>query len=78
MIYPTLYRMKVTALIPDDIVSDVKLLTGGKNLTESLLIALREWISLKKIIALNNEIEKRPLRFADHYSAESIRQLNRS
>ena len=33
--------MKVTALIPEDIIAETKKFTGGKNITESLLIALR-------------------------------------
>lgn len=69
--------MKVTALIPDQIVSDVKKYSGGKNITESLIIALAEWISLKKIKDLNKRIQKKPLVFADNYSAEKIRSINR-
>ncbi len=42
--------MKVTALIPDDIIKEVKDLSGGKNITESLIIALNECISLKRKI----------------------------
>ena len=49
--------MKVTALIPDDLVNEVKQYAGGSNLTESLIVALQEWLSLKKIKSLNNEIK---------------------
>ena len=69
--------MKITAIIPDRIVSDVRDLTKSKNLTESLIKALSEWISLKKINRMNLEIKKKPLRFNDDFSANSIRDLNR-
>ena len=41
--------MKVTALIPDDLITDVKQLTQGKNITDSLIKALSEWVSIQKI-----------------------------
>jgi len=40
--------MKVTALIPDELVAEVKQLTQGKNITESLIIALDEWVAIQK------------------------------
>lgn len=77
ILYRMLYHMKVTALIPDDLVKEVKHLAGGKNLTESLITALSEWISLKRIKTLNNEIESNPLEFSDAYKAGKVRSLNR-
>ncbi len=41
--------MKVTTLIPDDLIVEVKHYAGGKNLTESLISALKEWVSQRKI-----------------------------
>ena len=69
--------MKVTALIPDQIVDDVKELSGGKNLTDSLVIALEEWISLKKIKELNETISRKPLKFSKDFSAAKVRSTNR-
>lgn len=69
--------MKVTALIPDDIVEEVKNYAQGKNLTECLIIALKEWLCLKKIKSLNDEIYYKPLSFSDDFSAERIREINR-
>lgn len=69
--------MKVTALIPDELIKDVKHFAGGKNLTESLVIALEEWLSLKKVHALNEEIMKKPLEFSKDFSAHEIREINR-
>lgn len=40
--------MKVTALIPDELVEEVKHLTQGKNITDSLIIALNEWVESQK------------------------------
>jgi hypothetical protein len=40
--------MKVTALIPDELVEEVKHLTQGKNITDSLTIALNEWVESQK------------------------------
>ena len=70
--------MKVTALIPDQLVKEVKHLSRGKNITNALIIALDEWISIKKIQTLNKKIAQKPLRFRQGYSAASIRKLNRS
>jgi hypothetical protein len=69
--------MKVTALIPDKLVNDVKHFAGGKNLTESLITALEEWLSLKKIHALNDEVSKNPLQFSKDFSASKVREANR-
>jgi hypothetical protein len=69
--------MKVTALIPDDLVRQIKQYSGAKNITESLLIALNEWLALKKVKDLNRAIEKKPLRFSSDYSAFSVRETNR-
>ncbi len=70
-------RMKVTAIIPDDLVSEVQRLAGKKNLTESIIAALREWAALQKIRELNRRVEKHPLRFQPGFTAESVRALNR-
>ena len=69
--------MKVTALIPDDLVSDVKQLTQGKNITDSLIKALSEWVSIQRIKSLNSKVSKTPLRFKDGFDAHSVRELNR-
>ena len=70
--------MKVTALLPDQLVKDVKHLSKLKNITNALVIALNEWLSSKKIQILNKKIGQYPLRFQKGYSATSIRKLNRA
>jgi len=69
--------MKVTALLPDTIVDEVKKYAGGKNLTECLIVALEEWLSLKKIKSLNDEIETKPFEFSTGFSAQKARENNR-
>ncbi len=69
--------MKVTALIPDDIVNEIKQYAGGQTLTDSLIVALKEWLSLKKIKKLNQQIESSPLHFKEDVSASEIRSINR-
>jgi len=71
-------RMKVTALIPDDLITEVKHYAGGKNLTDSLIVALEEWVSLRKIKELNKQVKKKPLQFIDDFSADSVRLINRN
>ena len=70
--------MKVTALIPDDLVSEIRHLSRGKNLTDSLILALDEWRSMHKLRMLSERIRKRPLAFKRNYSARSVRSLTRT
>ena len=69
--------MKVTAIIPETLIDEVKKYSKGKNITESLKIALKEWLDIKHISNLNDSIEKKPLEFADGISAKKIRNVNR-
>ena len=68
--------MKVTAIIPDEIIADVQHFTGGKNITDSLIKALNDWLYTKKIETLQEDIANEPLEFKEGYSAKSIRDLN--
>jgi len=69
--------MKVTALLPDDIIQEVKKLSGGKNITDSILIALREYIAHQRIRKAIQKLKDRPLHFRDGFTAEKVRNLNR-
>ena len=69
--------MKVTALIPDELIADIRQISGEKTLTDALILALGEWTALEKIKELNKKIAAQPLQFHEGYSAESIRKLNR-
>ena len=67
--------MKVTALIPDDLIRQVNAQAKGDTITECLVIALKEWMSLKKLFALNASTEGKPMDF--RFSASKLRSLNR-
>ncbi|MFC2145421.1 DUF2191 domain-containing protein [Actinomycetota bacterium] len=69
--------MKVTAIISDELIKEVKNLTKGKNITESITIALKEWLALKKVKELNQVISKEPLEFNVDFSAERARESSR-
>lgn len=69
--------MKVTAILPDDLVHDVRELAQGSTLTESLITALRDWVALRKVRRLNRELAAAPLQFTDGFSAEQARELTR-
>lgn len=68
--------MKVTAIIPDEILADVQEYTEGKNITDSLIKALNDWLYIKRIQKLNSELKKEPLKFSDGFTAEKVRNLS--
>lgn len=72
---PNFYTMKVTAIIPDELVKETQALSNAKSITEAMIIAINSYISLEKLKAMGAEINKNPLQF--RYSAEEIRDLNR-
>jgi hypothetical protein len=69
--------MKVTAIIPDEIIKDVQKYTEGKNITDSLIKALNDWLYAKRIENLNDNLARKPVQFKKGYSAEGIRNLNK-
>ncbi|OGD36285.1 hypothetical protein A2V94_03490 [Candidatus Atribacteria bacterium RBG_16_35_8] len=69
--------MKITAIISDNLISEVKKYARGKNLTESLTIALKEWLASKRIKELNSMVRESPLEFKENFSAEKTREINR-
>jgi hypothetical protein len=69
--------MKVTAILPDSLVEEVQHITQGKNITESLISALKEWLDLRHIKELNERIQEKPLEFKEGFSSDSLRELNR-
>ena len=68
--------MKVTALISDELIKKVMETSGGKNITESITIALQEYVSQKQVNYLMDEVEQEPLAFNED-AAPYIRSLNR-
>lgn len=70
--------MKVTALISDKIIEEVQRISGGKNITESLLIALNYYIDNQKLYKALDEIDSNPLQFNEDFTAYGIRKVNRN
>ena len=68
--------MKVTAIIPDELVKETQNLSNAKNITEAMIIALNSYVSLEKLKAMGEKINQRPLQFK--YTAQEIRDLNRT
>lgn len=69
--------MKVTALLPDEIVEEVKKHSGGKNITESILIALQDYIARQRIKKVVQKVKEKPLMFQEGFTAEKVRAQNR-
>lgn len=68
--------MKLTALISDELISEVMKVSKAKNITEALIIALSEYLSLQKLKATSKLIAAEPLIF--YYSADELRKNNNS
>lgn len=68
--------MKVTAIIPDDIVKDVQSFTQGRNITDSLIKALSDWLYSRRIEKLNQELSREPVKFIEGFTADEVRKLS--
>ncbi|MDR1287608.1 MAG: hypothetical protein LBK08_08380 [Treponema sp.] len=66
--------MKVTAIIADDLINDVKAYTQSSTVTEAITIALKDWIDIYNIKELNKKIAQKPL-FLEN--GQKIREINR-
>ena len=69
-----IYRMKVTAIIADDLIYGVKECTRSTTVTEAITIALKDWIDIYNIKELNRKIAEKPLHIDDGHQ---IRKTNR-
>jgi len=69
--------MKVTAILPDQLIASIKTYSKGQNLTECLVIAMKEWVMQKKLQELNQKLEINPLSFKRGFSATRSRSLAR-
>lgn len=68
--------MKLTVLIPDEILKDIQEYTKSKNITDSLIKALSDWLYIKRVQKLNNDVKKEPLQFVEGFNAASVRNLS--
>jgi hypothetical protein len=69
--------MKITALVPESLIDEVRKYSGGKNVTESLIIALTDYANRQKLKRTIQKLKKNPLEFVDDFNAEKIRKVNR-
>lgn len=67
--------MKVTAIIPDDLIADAMELSKAETITETLKVALVNYIRSQKVKQIGATIVSEPLEFK--YSAQELRDLNR-
>ena len=67
--------MKVTAIIDDDLVNNVRACTKSSTITEAITIALKDWLDTYHIKELNKKIAENPIFIED---GPKIRELNRS
>jgi hypothetical protein len=66
--------MKVTAIIEDTLVNNVKEFTRSSTITEAITIALKDWIDIYHIKELNKKISKNPIIIEN---GDEIRKVNR-
>ena len=66
--------MKVTAIIADDLIANVKAYTRSSTITEAITIALKDWLDIYNIKELNNRISKKPIYVKNGHK---IREINR-
>jgi hypothetical protein len=67
--------MKVTAIISDEMIEEAMKYSQAKTITETLKIALEEYIAMQKIKELSGSVLNEPLQF--DYSAKQLRRKNR-
>ena len=75
IMYRIIYRMKVTAIIADDLVNNVKAYTRSSTVTEAITIALKDWLDVHNIKELNKQISQNPIYINN---GQQIREINRS
>jgi hypothetical protein len=69
--------MKVTALLPEDLIREVRKTSGGRNITESIRIALEDYVSRQRLKKAMQKVKEKPLQFLDDFTAEKVRSKNR-
>jgi len=67
--------MKVTAIIADDLINNVKAYTRSSTVTEAITIALKDWVDIHNIKELNKKIKQNPIHIDN---GQNIRKTNRA
>jgi hypothetical protein len=66
---------KVTAIMPSDLILNLKKATNSKTITESLIKASEDYLRREKFKKLHEEIQKKPLEFT--MSWQELKAINR-
>jgi hypothetical protein len=66
--------MKVTAIIADDLIYNVKAYTQSSTVTQAITIVLKDWLDIYNVKALNKEIALNPIIINN---GQKIREINR-
>jgi len=53
--------MKVTAIIADELINNVKTYTHSSTVTEAITIVLKDWVDIYNIKELNKQIKQDPI-----------------
>jgi hypothetical protein len=77
LLYKLKNLMKVTAIIPDELVKDLKRITKGTNINESIIIALQSFAAKQKLLEVMEKVRKEPLVFQEGFTAAKVRKTNR-
>lgn len=57
-------------------IKDIRKYTGGKNITDSLIKALEDWLYTRRLRELNEQLSSQPVEFKEGFTADQIRKLN--
>jgi Arc/MetJ family transcription regulator len=66
--------MKIKGLIEDELIQEVIEASGAKNITEALKIALKDYLSRRKLAELAKDITTEPIEF--YYGEDQLRESN--
>jgi hypothetical protein len=75
IIFVKTFKMKVTAIIPDELIAEAMELSNSETMTDTLKIALTNYIRSQKIQKLGATFLNKSLKFK--YSFQELRELNR-
>ena len=68
--------MKITALIPEEMIKEEMELSRAATITDALKTALAQYIAIEKIKRASESLVSEPLEF--YYTAEQLRSKNQS
>lgn len=66
--------MKIAGLIEDELIQELIQTSGAKYITEALKIALKHYLSRRKLVDLAKGIAAEPIEF--YYGEDQLRDIN--